>query len=186
MEPVALARERAPEDFRAYLEYVARLRLDPRLQSKLDPADLVQQTLLEAYQGLDQFQGRTEGEQKAWLRRILLHNLANTVRDLARQKRDVHRERSLDQALDSSSARLASLVAAEQSSPSEQAVRREQVLHLEESLAALPDLQRQAVVLRHLHGWPVAEISRHLGRSLPAVAGLLHRGLTQLHQLLDE
>src|SRR5215469_3769441 len=123
MDQVAPNDEMSPEDYRPFLDNLARLRLDPRLQSKLDPADLVQQTLLEACRAPEQFRGRSEGEQKAWLRRILLRNLANTVRDLGRQKRDVHRERSLDAALEDSSARLEALLAAEQSSPSEQAVR---------------------------------------------------------------
>jgi RNA polymerase sigma-70 factor (ECF subfamily) len=186
MDPVSRDGERSPEDFRAYLEDLARLRLDPRLRSKLDPADVVQQTLLEACQAPEQFRGRSEGEQKAWLRRILLRNLANTVRDLGRQKRDVHRERSLNAALEDSSARLEALLAAEQSSPSERAARNEEVLRLEEAMAALPEGQRAAVVLRHFHGWPLGEISRQLGRSPAAVAGLLHRGLTRLYELLRE
>jgi len=105
---------------------------------------------------------------------------------LSRQKRDVHRERSLEAALENSSARLAALLAADQSSPSERASRNEELLRLEQALAALPEMQRQAVVLRHFHGWTLAEISRHLERSPPAVAGLLHRGLDRLHQLLKE
>jgi RNA polymerase sigma-70 factor (ECF subfamily) len=186
MDPVAAISERAPEDFRAYLEYVARLRLDPRLQSKLDAADLVQQTLLEAYQDRDAFRGRTDAARRAWLRRILLHNLASAVRDLARHKRDFQRERSLEQLLEDSSQRLAALLAVEDDSPGVQASQREDVLRLEEALATLPEEQRQAVVLRHLHSWPLADISRHLGRSAAAVAGLLHRALTRLHHLLGE
>jgi RNA polymerase sigma-70 factor (ECF subfamily) len=186
MDRVESGKERSPEDFRAYLCNLARLRLDPRLQSKLDPADMVQQTLLEACQALDGFHGRSEGEQKAWLRRILLRNLANAVRDFARAKRDVGRERSLDAALESSSARLEALLAADQSSPSDRAVRNEEVLRLEEALADLPEVQREVVVLRHFHAWPLADISRHVGRSQAAVAGLLHRGLTRLHALLRD
>jgi RNA polymerase sigma-70 factor (ECF subfamily) len=178
--------DRTPEDYRAYLDNLARLRLDPRLQSKLDPADMVQQTLLEACRDLEPFHGRSEGEQKAWLRRILLHNLANAVRDLSRAKRDVARERSLEAALEDSSERLKALLAAEQSSPSERAARNEEVLRLEEALASLPEPQREVVVLRHFHDWPLADISRRLGRTQAAVAGLLHRGLTRLHELLGE
>ena len=177
---------RAPEDFRDYLANLARWRLDPRLRSKLDPDDVVQQTLLEAYTGLDQFRGQSEGEWTAWLRRILLRNLANAVRDLGRLKRDAGRERSLDTVIEESSLRLAALLAADQSSPSEQAQRQERAVQLEEALATLPEAQREVVVLRHLHDWPLADISRHVGRSQSAVAGLLHRGLTQLRNLLPE
>ncbi|HYT95219.1 MAG TPA: sigma-70 family RNA polymerase sigma factor [Gemmataceae bacterium] len=186
MDRVVSGNERTPEDFRAYLCNLARLRLDPRLQSKLDPADMVQQTLLEACEALDGFRGRSEAENKAWLRRILLRNLANAVRDFARAKRDVSRERSLEAALESSSARLEALLAAEQSSPSDRAVRNEEVLRLEEALDALPETQREVVVLRHFHGWSLADVSRHLGRTQAAVAGLLHRGLSRLHALLRD
>src|SRR6266567_797383 len=87
------------ERFRDYLRLLARLQLDTRLQGKLDPSDLVQQTLLKAHQGLGQFRGRSTAEQAAWLRQILANTLANAVRDLARAKRDVALERSLESSL---------------------------------------------------------------------------------------
>ena len=65
------------ESFRGALRLLARARLDPRLQAKVDPSDLVQQTLLEAYQGMKDFRGTTTDELAAWLRRILARNLAN-------------------------------------------------------------------------------------------------------------
>src|ERR1700738_1008847 len=94
------------ESFRSYLRLLAGLQLDPRLRAKLDPSDLVQQTLLQAYQGLPQFRGQSEAELAAWLRQILDRHLANATRDLGRTKRDVARERSLEGTLAESSARL--------------------------------------------------------------------------------
>src|SRR5437660_8973435 len=104
----------ALERFRDYLRLLARLQLDPRLQGKLDASDLVQQTLLKAHQARGQFRGRTFAEQAAWLRQILANTLANAVRDLARAKRDVGRERSLEDGLADSSARLEAWLAADQ------------------------------------------------------------------------
>src|SRR5262249_61981736 len=79
------------ERFRAYLPLLARARLDPRLQAKLDPSDIVQQTLLEALQALKGFQRRSREEMACWLRQILARNLANALRDFRRDKRDVAR-----------------------------------------------------------------------------------------------
>ncbi len=172
--------------FRHYLLLLARVRLDPRVKAKLDASDVVQQTLLEAHQALGQFRGRTMAEQAAWLRQILARNLANAVRDLGRAKRNVARERSLEAALDESASRLEAWLAAEQSSPSQRAQRQERAVRLAEALAMLPESQREAVVLRHWHGWSLAEIGRELNCSTAAVTGLLHRGLKNLREELQE
>jgi RNA polymerase sigma-70 factor (ECF subfamily) len=107
--------------------------------------------------------------------------LADVLRKLAAQKRDVHREWSLDQ----SASRLEWWLAADQSSPSQHAVRQEELLRLAESLATLPEAQRRAIELHHLQGWPLAEIAAELGSTKAAVAGLLHRGLKTLRTRLD-
>jgi RNA polymerase sigma-70 factor (ECF subfamily) len=129
------------ERFRTYLHLLARRHLDLPLRAELPPSDVVQQTLLQAHQGLDSILGSTDAELAAWLRRILTHNLAHAVRDLVRAKRDVARERWLEQAAAASSARLEAWLAAEQSSPSPQAVRNEQLRHLAEALTELPESQ---------------------------------------------
>jgi RNA polymerase sigma-70 factor (ECF subfamily) len=184
--PGGEAEGRDLERFREYLLLLARLQLDPRWQAKLDPADVVQQTLLQAHQARDQFRGQSAGEQAAWLRQILARVLANVARDLGRAKRDVGRERSLEAALEESSARLEGWLAAEQSSPSESVERHERLLRLAEALAQLPKDQREAVTLHHLQGWSLAELAKHLGRSEAAVAGLLHRGFKKLRELLQD
>jgi RNA polymerase sigma-70 factor (ECF subfamily) len=174
------------ERFRDYLRVLARMQLDARLRGKLDPSDLVQQALLKAHQAAGQFRGHTEAEQTAWLRQILARTMANAVRDLGRAKRDIALERSLEAGLQDSSARLEAWLIAEQSSPSEQAERNEQLFHVVQNLAALPELQREALLLRHCQGWPLERISEHLGRSRAAVASLLRRGLKQLREHLQE
>jgi RNA polymerase sigma-70 factor, ECF subfamily len=172
------------ERFRSYLMLLTRLRLDRKLQAKLDPSDLVQQTLLEAHEAVASFRGRDVAAQAAWLRRILARNLANTVRDLGRAKRDFRRERSLNTALDESASQLAGMLAADQPSPSQQAERQERALLLADALAALPENQREAVVLRHFQSCSLAEIAAALGCTTAAVTGLLHRGLRKLRTAL--
>ncbi len=174
------------EKYRAYLRLLARLNLDPRLRRRLDPSDLVQQALLEAYRSLDQFRGHTDAERAAWLRQILAHQLAHALRDLTRSKRDINRERSLEQALEESSARLERWLVVEQASPAEQAQRNEEAVRVAAALEQLPEAQREAVVLHYWEGCTIAQVAEHLGRSPAAVAGLLHRGLKALRDPLTE
>jgi RNA polymerase sigma-70 factor, ECF subfamily len=171
---------RSLESFRDHLRLLARLQLDPRHRAKLDPSDVVQQTLLQAHQARDQFRGRSPAELGAWLRRILARNLAHAARDLGRARRDAGRERSLEVALEQS----ASWQEDDRSSPGQRAERNERLLRLAEALAVLPEAQRQAVVLHYLQGHTLAEVGRHLGRDPKAVGGLLHRGLKQLRARL--
>jgi RNA polymerase sigma-70 factor, ECF subfamily len=174
------------ESYRDYLRLLARIELDPRLRTRVDPSDVVQQTMLQAFQAREQFRGLVQEQRGAWLRQILARNLAMAVRDHGREKRDVTRERSLQQALDRSSARLEEWLRAEQSSPSVQAERNEQSLRLVHALASLPEAQRDALGLHFLQGLPLAEVGRCLGRSQASAVGLIQRGLKRLRTLLEE
>jgi RNA polymerase sigma-70 factor, ECF subfamily len=173
------------ERFRDYLSLLARLEVDPRRHAKLDVSGVVQQTLLEAYQSLDKIAAWDAAQQAAWLRRVLANNLKDELRKWRTEARDVARERSLQAALDESSSRLEGWLAADQSSPSQHAQRAEQAVRLAEALAKLAEAQREAIVLQHWHGWSLAKIADHLGRTPAAVAGLLHRGLEQLRKHLQ-
>ncbi len=171
------------ERFRAYLSLLARLEVSPRLRDKVDLSGVVQQTLLEAHQSLSD---RAIREPTAtWLRSILSHNLADAIRKLGARKRDIRREWSLDAALDQSASRLERWLAAEQSSPSQHAIRQEELLRMAERLAELPESQRRAIELHHLREMPLAQIADELGTTKAAVAGLLHRGLKTLRTRLE-
>jgi RNA polymerase sigma-70 factor, ECF subfamily len=178
--------DRPLEGYRDYLRLLARVQLSPRLQAKLDPSDIVQQTLLEAHKCRGQFRGQSEAEWLAWLRAILAHVLAAAARRFAAGARDLGRERSLEAEVDLSSERLEGLLAADQTSPSEGTVRGEDLLRLAHAMACLPPDQRQVVEMHHLKGMPLTEVAALLGRSRPAVAGLLFRGLNKLRQLLPD
>jgi RNA polymerase sigma-70 factor (ECF subfamily) len=172
------------EKFRAYLTLLTRVRIDPHLQGKLDLSGVVQQTLLEAYLARRQAAEWGEPQQTAWLRRLLANNLTDEVRKLRTEARDVRREQALDAGLEASSARLEAWLAAEQSSPSELAQRKEAAVQLADALEQLPADAREALILQHWHGWTLAQIAEHLGRTPGAVAGQIHRGLKQLKVIL--
>jgi RNA polymerase sigma-70 factor (ECF subfamily) len=174
------------EGYRDYLRLLARLQLGPRLQAKLDASDVVQQTILHAHEQRSQFRGVTEAEWLAWLRVILANALAAAARHFSTRSRDLGRERSLEAELDLSSSRLEGLLAADHTSPSQRAVRAEELLRLAAALVQLPEDQRSVVELHHLKGLPVAEVAHRLGRTRPAVVGLLFRALKKLRTLLRD
>jgi RNA polymerase sigma-70 factor (ECF subfamily) len=174
------------ERFRDYLRLLARLQLPARLRGKLDPSDLVQQTMLRAYLALGEFRGLTTAELTAWLRRILTHVLANAVRDFSRARRDVNLERSLEAAVEDSSLRLENWLAVAHPTPGELADRNEQLLTLATALTTLPEDQREALLLRYYEGMSLADVAGRLGRTRPAIASLLRRGLAQLRKAFPD
>jgi RNA polymerase sigma-70 factor (ECF subfamily) len=176
-------RKRSLEEFRSYLLLLARMQLDPGPRHRIDPSDIVQQTLLEAHAKADQFTG-DDSALAAWLRQALVNNVREAWRALRRDKRDIRREQTLEDAVAQSSARLEGILAAPHSSPSQRAVRNEDLRGLADALMQLPDAQREAIVLHHLHDCSLTETARRLGRTDAAVAGLLHRGLKKLREIM--
>jgi len=174
------------ERFRDYLCLLARLHLDRRLRRKLDPSDIVQQTLLQAFQGRDGFRGTTIEEQLAWLRSILTRNLSHAARDFTSQKRNIGREVHFDGTLADSSARLQRWLATSGPSPSQRAMKEETLVELSRRVAQLPEEQQEVLVLHHCQGWSLEEIAKHVERTVPSVAGLLRRGLARLREQMDD
>ena len=175
-----------PEHFRQYLALLARTHLGPNQRAKVDPSDIVQQTLLDAHRKLDQFRGTTEPEMAAWLRKMLSFRVADAFRALGRQKRDAALERPLDARVDDTCSRLEGWLEAVQTSPSGRASRNEQLVRLAEAMASLPRAQREAIELHHLHGLSLSDTAEQLGRTGGSVVGLLRRGLVKLRELLAE
>lgn len=168
-----------------YLTLLARLQIGRRLQSKVDPADLVQETFLKAHRHFHQFRGATEAELVAWLRQILAANVANLVRHYyGTQGRDVRLERELADELERSSQAWPMGLVARQSSPSQHAARREEAVLLADAIARLPSDYGEVIVLRHLQGLPFAEVAGRMGRSVDSVEKLWVRALARLRRSL--
>jgi RNA polymerase sigma-70 factor (ECF subfamily) len=173
------------ELYRSYLTLLARLQIGRRLQGKVDPADLVQETFLEAHRHFARFQGTSEGEFVAWLRQILATSLAHVVRRyFGTQRRDVRLERRLSDELDQSSRCLDVGLMARSSSPSQRAARREQAVILANALDRLPEDYREVLILRHLEGLSFPEVARRMERTLDSVEKLWTRALGRLRQAL--
>jgi RNA polymerase sigma-70 factor (ECF subfamily) len=173
------------ELYRNYLTLLAGLQISRRLQSKVDAADLIQETFLQAHKHFSGFRGTSEGEWMAWLRQILATTVAQLVRHYyGRQRRDVRLEQDLAAELEDSSRVMDRALVSRQSSPSERAVRREQAVLLANALASLPADYRELIVLRHLEGLKFAEVAQRMGRTLDSVKKMWTPALAELSATL--
>ncbi|MEZ6061750.1 MAG: sigma-70 family RNA polymerase sigma factor [Planctomycetaceae bacterium] len=169
-----------PERYRSYLRAIARAGLSREVQGKVDPSDIVQQTLLLAHRAESDFRGTIESERIAWLKKILSNVIARTLRDLRRDRRDIRREQSLEDDLLESWMKLENSLAITVDAPPDAIARQETLLKLCDAVEQLPEAQRMAVELHHFAGLTISQVAEELDRSPTAVAGLLKRGLRTL------
>jgi RNA polymerase sigma-70 factor (ECF subfamily) len=173
-----------------YLKLIITPRLDTRLQSRVSASDIVQETLMEAHHDFPQFRGQSNGEFLAWLRQILVHNLARQVqRHVLSEKRDVRREVALEDlrtAVDRSAMRLESVAVNESASPSMNAVMGEHRRLLADCLSSLPSDYRDVILLRNIEGLPFPEVAARMDRSPGAVRMLWLRAIDTLRVRMEE
>jgi RNA polymerase sigma-70 factor, ECF subfamily len=170
----------------AWLRVLARQELNQRFTGKLDPSDIVQQTLLEAWQGWERLQARAEPQRRVWLKQILAHQLAKFVRHYqGTQKRDLTRELAIDASLDRSDARLEQMLQGREPSPSAAAMQQEQRLELAQALETLPEDYREVIQLRNLEELTHAQVAERMQRSEAAVRMLWLRALAELGKAMQ-
>jgi RNA polymerase sigma-70 factor (ECF subfamily) len=172
------------ERFRSYLRLVAKMGIAGELRGKVDASDVVQQTFLEAHRAQDDFKGTDTAQQAAWLKQILARNLLDARRALRRDKRDIARERSLDATIGESSGRMEDWLLQAQTSPSGIVAREERVLLLAEALAALPEDEQEALLLRYCRGYALEAVGEELGVTRKVASRLLRQGMATLRRNL--
>lgn len=170
------------ESARPQLLSIATRTIPATLRAKCGPSDIVQQTSIEAHQGIRDFAGESSAEFFGWLRAILRSNILDTVRRYhISRKRDVDREVSLD---DPQRCPAPGDVAPVLRRPDDSAVRREEMLAVERALDTLSPDRRTAVWLRHWEGRSFADIGARLGTTDEAARKLWYRGVRQLGEAL--
>lgn len=180
------AREQLFVACRNYLRVIATAHGEDRLRAKGDASDVVQDTLLEAHRDFEQFAGSNEQEWLAWLRRILMHNLADFVRHFkGTDKREAGREVPLLRRGDGSVSVLIGEPPDPAGTASQQIRRQEQDHSVAEAVARLPADYQEVVVLRNLRRLPFEEVAQAMGRSRPAVQMLWVRALRRLQSELE-
>jgi RNA polymerase sigma-70 factor (ECF subfamily) len=166
-----------------YLTILATTQLDHRLRRRMNPSDLVQETLLAAHRDFADFRGDSQPELLGWLRRILINTLHRAFATHVKAgKRDIRREVSIDQIstqMEESACNLASILPGHAASPSEPMRDRERAVGLADQLNDLSSDYRDVIVYRVLQGLSFDEIAERMERSCGAVRMLWLRALEQ-------
>lgn len=165
--------------YRPTLITLAEALLSPAFRGHVDASDLVQQTLMEAHCKIEELVKLDDAPLLAWLHSALRHNVLDAVRHLRTAKNNVARNLRLGD-LQYSFVRLEQLLVADDTSPSQVMQRNEDISRMLAALQTLPPNQKMAIILKHLRGHTLGEVSEMLEVSESAVAGLLHRGRQQL------
>jgi RNA polymerase sigma-70 factor, ECF subfamily len=168
--------------YRAYLRQFVELRLDPKLRSRVDPSDVVQEAQLEAARRLKGFMEGPPVPFRLWLRQITQDRLLNLHRrHVATARRAIGREQPLPER---SSLLLAQQLLAAGSTPSQQLNRRELSRRLRQGMVQLSESDREILLLRNFEGLSNQEVGHLLGID-PAAASQRHgRAMLRLHKIL--
>ena len=171
------------ERHRGRLKRMVAVRLDRRLAARVDPSDVVQETLAEAARRLPDYLRDRPLPFYPWLRRLTADRLAVLHRRHVRAaNRAVGREEP--PLPDHSALALADRLFARQSNPSARLRRQERRERVRAALAVLPGPDREVLVLRILEGLPTRETAAVLGMSEVAVRSRQVRALDRLKGLL--
>jgi RNA polymerase sigma-70 factor (ECF subfamily) len=162
------------------------LRMDRRLAARVDAADVVQDTLADAFAELADYLRDRPLPFYAWLRQLAWDRLVDlNRRHIRAQRRSVMREERWQPVLpDESAMVLAERIMGRASSPSARLHREEQCARVRTALSLLAESDREVLVLRHLEQLSLAEIAAVLGLT-EATAGKRHlRALERLRSRL--
>jgi len=157
---------------------VIRLRLGPSLRSQLESRDILQATLLKAFERLEQFEGGKTANLVGWLARIAENEIRQQAEFHGRGRRDFARRVALEEAVDLPIEQVHSAIS--------RLVIQEEMARLERALERLKESHREVILLRKLEGMSFPEIGQRLGKSADACRMLLARALAALTMVLEE
>ncbi len=160
---------------------IIRFRLDQKLRPKLDSVDVVQDALILALGGLQDFTYRDEGDFLRWLSRIAENKLRDIFDKFHTDKRDIHREIPFKQEGESTeSCFVGTAGPIGTTTPSVIMCRKEALDRLEKALDELKPEYKEVVMLKRIEGLSHAEIAERLDKNTGAVRMLLARAMAAL------
>jgi RNA polymerase sigma-70 factor (ECF subfamily) len=179
--------DRLLERHRGRLRRMVALRLDQRLQGRIDPSDVIQEAYLEAWTRLAEYLRQPDMPFFLWLRFLAGQQLVTLHRHhLGVKMRDAGREVSLYRGTlpETSSAALAAQLLGHHTGPSEAAVRAELKVRLQEAINQMEPLDREILALRHFEQLSRAETVAVLGIPEATASKRYLRALKRLKEIL--
>lgn len=169
------------------LRAIIQLRVDPRLSSRLDADDVLQEAFLEAHKRLARYLSDPVVPVFVWLRGVVLDTLIDFHRrHLGAQMRDAGQEVSLmtPRWPDASSAALAAYLAGSLTSPSQAAMREETARQIDCALSEMDEVDREVLILRHFEQLTNDEVAAVVGVKKAAASRRYMRALARFRNVV--
>ena len=163
------------------VHWMVRLRMSKKLRSKLESMDVVQDTLIHALNGLDNFTYKNEGDFVRWLSKIAENELRGNLKKLHAEKRDIRKEVRLDSHGPTTGGGFVGVAGPiGTTTPSVIMSQKEDLAKLEKAIDRLKPEYREAIVLTKIEGLSYGEIGGRLGKSPDSVRMLATRAMAAL------
>ncbi len=172
------ARSELFDQLQSYIALMADSHFSEPSNRKIGPSDIVQQTCLLAVEKFDDFKGSTLGQFKAWLKTILQNQVRQNYRDLYRGKRDVRKERKID---DNPGVQPRDQFL----TPHANAIQQEQLDELLATIDELPEDYQQVLHLRSIEGLPFRQVAERMNRTIDSVTKLWYRAFMRLQEKME-
>jgi RNA polymerase sigma-70 factor (ECF subfamily) len=179
--------ERLMSEHRPRLRRMVALRMDRRLNGRIDPSDVIQESYIDAARRLKEYSENPSMPFFLWLRFLTAQRLMEQHRrHLGAQARDANREISLYHGAfpEATTADLAAHLLGKLSTPSQVAIRVEQTIRLQEALNSLEPIDREILALRHFEQFSNGEAAEVLGLDKSAASKRYARALVRLKDVL--
>jgi RNA polymerase sigma-70 factor, ECF subfamily len=163
------------------------LRIDRRLQSRVDPSDIIQEAYVDAARRLPEYTSNPSMPFYVWLRCLAAERLVDQYRrHLGAQARDVSREFTLYRGAmpEANSAALAAQLLGRTATPCAAAIRAERRIRLQDALNQMEPIDREILALRHFEQMTNGEVAAALSIDKSAASKRYARALVRLKDIL--
>lgn len=175
------------EQHRHSLERIVHFRLSPILRSRVEPADVIQEAYLTVSRRINEYLDGQCNSFFVWIRQITIQTLFDIQRHQFRSKRDLLREVVLpnDSNMQTSSLSIAHFLLDDVTSPSQAAVKAEEVEQLKNALDSMNETDREVLALRHFEQLSNQQVAEVLGLSPTAASNRYIRAAAKLSEIMN-